>query len=87
MGAGVPVGQKQNGIAPDCLARDADHIILPVAMDCFDVDIFIGQIDAAGIGGFTIDDHDLPVIAMVHDSVNDGMDPVEGNGINPFLLQ
>ena len=46
-------------------APQHDGGILPMAVGRGYVDIFIGQIDAAGKGGLAVDDHYLSVVTVV----------------------
>ena len=55
------------------------------ADDC--IDVFVGQVDAAGEGGLSIDDQDLPVVAVVHDGTEDRGNAVEGDAADAFRLQ
>ena len=52
---------------PDRRALGAESCVLPVAEPLFFIDILVGQIDAARIGCISVHDHDLPVVAVIHD--------------------
>ena len=63
---GVPEIQKHHGKVPHRSALDAQACVLPVTEAGDRVDIFICQIDAAGVGHLTVYHHDLAVVAVVH---------------------
>ena len=63
---GVPEIQKRHGKVPHRSALDTQARILPVAEAGDLVDIFICQIDAAGVGHLAVYHHDLAVVAVVH---------------------
>ena len=51
------------------------------------IDVFVGQVDAAGEGGLSVDDQDFPVVAVVHDGAEDRGDAIERNAADAFRLQ
>ncbi len=53
----------------------------------FYVDVFISHIYAAGEGDFTVNDHDLAVVTVVDDDVEDRVNAVERNAFDPFFLK
>ena len=61
----VPHLQKHQREAAHSGAAEHDGRVLPVAVDLLAVDVFVGQIDAAGKGRVSVDDDDLAVIAVV----------------------
>ena len=63
---GVPEIQKHYGKIPHRSALDTQARVLPVAEAGDRVDIFVCQIDAAGVGYFAVYHHDLAVVAVVH---------------------
>ena len=64
---GVPVVEEHHREVPDRRALGAESCVLPVAEPLFFIDILVGQIDAARIGCISVHDHDLPVVAVIHD--------------------
>ena len=84
---GVPHFQKHHGKAPDGLSLQPDSRILPVAETDDLIDIFIRQVDPAGITRVAIDYQDLPVIPVVHDQGKDRDDRIEGHTFDAGLLQ
>ena len=76
---GVPEIQKHYGKVPHRSALDAQTRVLPVAEAGDRVDIFIGQIDAAGVGYFAVYHHDLAVVAVVHHQREQRHHRVKGN--------
>ena len=83
----IPVGEKHDGVGPDRFAFDADDVVLPLAVFFYDVDVFIGQVDAPGKGNLAVDHHDLAVVTVIDDDVEDDVDAVEGNTLDAFFFQ
>ena len=84
---GVPHFQEHHGKAPDSLPLQPDSRILPVAEADDLIDIFIRQIDPAGIARMAVDHQDLPVVPVVHDQRKDRHHRVEGHAFDARLFQ
>ena len=63
---GVPAVEEDDGKIPDRRPFQPDGGVLPVAEALLGVDIFVREVHAAGVGHIAVDDHDLPVVAVVH---------------------
>ena len=84
---GVPELQEHDGKAPGRVAPQPDAGVPPVAEPLQLVDILVGQVGPAGKGGVAVNDHDLAVVAVVHDQVNHRHKGVEGQAVDALLLQ
>ena len=65
----LPEGQENVGQRPRARPLQPDAAVLPIAEPHQPVDVFIGQIHAAGKADLSVNDHDLAVVAVVHDKV------------------
>ena len=50
------------------------------------IDIFIGQIDTAGIADAAVYNRDLPVVAVVVDIGQNGSEPVGGDTVDALIF-
>ena len=79
--------REHDGEAPDRLPPEHDRGVLPVAVELLDVDILVGEVDAAGKAGVAVDDADLAVVAVVHPQVDNRDEGVEDAGPDAVGLQ
>lgn len=66
VGKEVPHCKEHHREAPDALALEHNGAVLPVAVLFVFVDIFVGEVNAAGERSMTVDDKNFTVIAVVH---------------------
>ncbi len=83
----LPHLQKQQGKGPGGVALQTDGRVLPVAEGMGGVDVFVRQIDAAGIGDAAVDDGDLPVIPVIIVGGKKGLDGGKHPALEPKILQ
>ena len=76
--AQMPHLQEHQREAARGRAAQADRAVLPVAEALALVDVFVGQIHAAGEGDLPVDDQDLAVVAIVVMGGDEGVDRREG---------
>ena len=76
------------GKSPYSLAFDADGGILPMAETDNEVRVFVGDVDAAGIGVLPVYDGNFPVVPVVEiDTVHIAVDRVEHLHFNARVLK
>ena len=78
----VPEGEEHDGEAPDGFTLQPNASIFPMAVFFVGVDVFVSQVDAAGIGDLTVDDQDLAVVAVVEAGGEDGDEGIEGPALD-----
>jgi len=78
----VPHGQEHDRHRPRGLAAHENAAVLPVAVGRGDVDVFVGQGDAAREGGSAVDDHELAVIPVVEPRGQDRNIGIENMGLD-----
>ena len=81
------MGQKHDGIGPDGFTFDPDDVVFPAAVFDDGVDVFIGQVDTAGEGHLAIDHHQLAMVAVVDDDIQDQRDPIERHAFDALGFQ
>ena len=84
----LPHLHELGGEPPDPRALDADGGVLPVSEADDEVGVFVGDVDAPGIGELPVDDGDFPVIPVVEvDAVHIAVNGVEGLHLNARVLE
>lgn len=51
-------------------------------VDGFEVGVFVGEVDAAGVADATVDDGDFAMVAVVMEAVEAGVELVGGSTMN-----
>ncbi len=74
--------------APDSLALNANGGVLPVAEADNQVGVFVGKVDASGVGVLPVDNGNFPVVPVVEiDAVHIAVDGVEGLDLDARILE
>lgn len=66
----IPRGEEESEEVSDGGAFEANPGVFPVAVEGFLIDVFVGEIDAAGVADFAVDDDDFAVVAIIMETVN-----------------
>ena len=77
-----PLLQEHTGKAVNRAAAQQDSGILPMAEALHFIDVFIGQIDAAGKSNFAVNHADLAVIAVIEAGIHAGAHGIIENGFD-----
>lgn len=72
----VPGGEEEGEEVGDAGAFEANAGVFPMAVEFFDVDVFVGEVEAAGVADFAVDDDDFAVVAVVVETVEAGIELV-----------
>lgn len=72
----VPGGEEEGEEVGDAGAFEANAGVFPMAVEFFDVDIFVGEVETAGIADFAVDDDDFAVVAVIMETIETGIELV-----------
>lgn len=78
----VPRREEEGEEVGDGGASEANTAVLPVAMEGFEVGIFVGEVDAAGVADLAVDDGDFAVVTVVMKAIDAGVKFVRGDAMN-----
>ncbi len=70
----VPGGEEEGEEVGDTGTFEANAGVFPMAVEFFDVDVFVGEVEPAGVADFAVDDDDLAVVAVVVKTVEAGIE-------------
>ena len=85
--ADAPHLKEEDSQRPDSLPLQHDGGVLPAAILLDVVDVLIGEVHAAGKAHLSVDDEDLPVVAVVVMGGDEGLDGREHPALNAQLLK
>ena len=66
----VPGGEEEGEEVGDAGAFEANAGVFPMAVEFFDVDIFVGEVETAGIADFAVDDDDFAVVEVIMETID-----------------
>lgn len=72
----IPGGEKEGEEISDGGAFEANPGVFPVTVEGFLVDVFVGEINTAGVADFAVDDDDFAVVAVIVKAVDAGIELV-----------
>ena len=84
-GKGVPKFDKHFNVVFNRGTREAETDVLPMVKPHFLVNVFVGEVNSAGIGDFSVDDEDFTVVAVVQSATDEeeGVKDVTFNSLFP----
>ena len=74
---GVPHFEKHQRERAHGRALEADAGVLPITVGVGDVEVFVGEVVAAGVSDLPVDNREFAVIAVVHKYIEEGNDRIE----------
>lgn len=72
----IPGGEEESEEVSDGGPFEAKPGVFPVAVEGFLIDVFVGEIDAAGVADFAVDDDDFAVVAVIMEAIDAGIELV-----------
>ncbi len=72
----VPGGKEEGEEVGNAGTFEANAGVFPMTVEFFDVDVFIGEVETAGVADFAVDDDDFAVVAVVVETVEAGIELV-----------
>lgn len=70
----IPRGEEESEEVSDGGTFEANPGVFPVTVEGFLVDVFVGEIDAAGVADFAVDNDDFAMVAIIMETVNAGIE-------------
>ena len=82
----IPHFEEHQRVVADRIALEADAAVLPVSVRRLEIEVFIRQIKAAGETDLVIDDHDLTMVAVVHEHVDKRDERIEDPALDAVAV-
>ena len=83
---GVPAIEEHDRKIPDSGPLQPDGGILPAAKALLGVDVFVREVDAAGVADLSVHHHDLAVVPVVHHHGDEGHHGIERDAADAVPL-
>lgn len=78
----IPGCEEKGEKVGDGGAGEADAAVFPVAVEGFEIGIFVGEVDATGVANLAVDDGDFAVVAVVVEAIDAGVELVGGDAMD-----
>ena len=82
----VPHFQKHHTEIKDSLSMNSDSCIFPVSEPHLPVNVFIRQVNAAIVSRMSVNDQNLPVVAVIHSQGPEGHKPIKCHAFDAFCF-
>lgn len=78
----IPGSEEEGEEIGDGGAFEAEASVFPVTVGVFEVGVFVGKVDTAGVADPAVNDGDFAVVAIVMKTVDAGIELVGGHAMN-----
>ncbi len=78
----VPGGKEEGEEVGDSGAFETEASVFPMPVESFEVGVFVGEVDAAGVANLPVDDDNFAMVAVVMKAVEAGIEFVGRSAVN-----
>ena len=83
----VPGSEEEGEEVSDGGTFDTEAGVFPMTVERFEVGVFVGEVDTAGVADLAVDDDDLAVVAVVMEAVDAGIELVRRGAMDADGLE